>query len=181
VDANAYARQLKQLLPQGSLFALELDSVLSDLLLGISDELARVDGRCEDLVNEWDPRTADQTLGDWERVLDITPPEGATDASRRLMVAARVIAQGGQHATYFISVAASLGFSVEITVTDTHVWTMTVDLSASTSEFGVEHYEFRAGAGRSGDRLQSWRIPQLEDVINRIKPAHTRVLFQYVA
>lgn len=180
MDSAAYARQLKQLLPRGTLFALEAGSTLSGLLLGLADELARIDGRAEDLVDEWDPRTCDDTLEDWERVLAIVPAPGSSEEARRLLVATRVAAQGGAGSAYFIEVAASLGFSVEAARTGVHIWTMTVDLSESTSEFGVEELDFRAGEARAGDVLAEDTIPALETLINRLKPAHTRALFVYV-
>lgn len=180
MDAAAYARQLKQLLPRGSLFALESDSNLSKLLLGIADELARIDGRAEDLVNEWDPRTCDDTIEDWERVLGVTPASGVSLAARRLLVSTMITAQGGSTKAYFAAVAAALGFSVTVVRTAVHTWTMTVDLSESTTEFALESTDFRAGIARAGDPLSSWRIPALEDVINRLKPAHTLALFVYV-
>src|SRR6266540_6757682 len=102
MNAEAYARQLKQLLPRGLLWKLEPTSWLSRLLLAIADELARIDARGEDLQNEWDPRTALETLPDWERILGITPPAGATTIERQAAAAAAIAARGGSTASYFI-------------------------------------------------------------------------------
>lgn len=182
MDALAYARQLKRLLPPGSLWLLETTAKLSKLLLAIADELVRIDGRGDDLVEEWDPRTADETLEDWERVLAIVPAVGDEEATakRQLLVATKMIAQGGQRAAYFVALAAQLGFVALVARTGTHQWTMTVDLDASTSPFAVVETVFRAGTARAGDYLTSRAIPALEDVINRAKPAHTRALFAYI-
>ena len=60
MSAAAYADQLKQLLPRGRLWLLEADAKLRALLLAIAEELARVDARGVDLINESDPRTADE-------------------------------------------------------------------------------------------------------------------------
>ncbi len=181
MDAAAYARQLKHLLPRGSLWALEDGSALGKLLLAIADELARIDARCVALVEEWFPDTADETLDDWERVLGIVPEDGATDAERRLVAAAALTARGGSTPIYFVALALKLGFVTSIAYTSTHVWTMTVDLGASTSPFTVDAYVFMAGAARAGDVLSSARIPELEDAINAAKPAHTKALFVYQA
>lgn len=176
MDASAYRRQLAQLLPRGSLWALDSGSVLSKLLLGIADELARVDGRAEDLVEEWDPRTADECLEDWERVLGLSPDEADTVANRRLAATARFIAQGGCTAAYFTGIATALGFDVvSFTRTNYHTMTMTVQQRRPT----WTNYVFRAGAARSGDPLSYRRIPALENEINRWKPAHVKVLFVY--
>lgn len=177
MEAYAYARQLKQLLPRGILWALESDSELSKLLLGIADELVRVDGRGVALLEEWDPRTADETLADWERALGLIPADGATAAARRLQAAMKLVARGGQTSAYFKALAERLGFTVSIAQTDDYVWTMTV--TVGTAPFAVRTQDFRAGIARAGDTLQSWTIPELEDEINRAKPAHTRALFAY--
>jgi uncharacterized protein YmfQ (DUF2313 family) len=176
-----YARQLKQLLPPGALWWLDPGSWLSTQLLAIGDELARVDGRGEALVDEWDPRTALETLPDWERVLGL--PEGAAalssvTAERQAAVARKLAARGGQTAAYFIGLAARLGFVVTVVETVAHTWRMDVDLSQSTATLAVS--EFRAGSARAGDRVANRSVADLEYVINRAKPAHTVVLFAYL-
>lgn len=113
VSAEAYARQLKQLLPRGSLWNLAPESWLSKLLLGLADELARIDARAQDLLNEWDPRTATETLDDWERVFGVTPPS-AVAADRRIAIAAAVTARGGSTPAYFVAVATALGFAATV-------------------------------------------------------------------
>lgn len=180
MDAYAYARQLKQLLPQGAVWSLQQATWMSKLLLGIADELVRIDDRAANLVDEWDPRTADETLPDWEEVLEVVPADGATDAARRVVITARFIAQGGSTLVYFALLATTLGFVVTVANTTQSVWTMTVDLAAA-EPFPLQTYIFRAGAARSGDRLRSWTIPELEDVINAAKQAHTRALFVYLS
>lgn len=175
MTVEAYARQLKQLLPRGMLWNLEPDAMMSKLLLGVSEELARIDARGVDLLDEWDPSTASETLEDWERALDITPPDGATEDERRVAVAAKYIARGGQTPAYFISLAAALGFTVTITEVPPHRWRVNV----LETPYTVRVQSFRAGASRAGDRLRSWTVPELEDQINEAKPAHSRALFVY--
>jgi uncharacterized protein YmfQ (DUF2313 family) len=179
MDAPAYARQLKQLLPTGSLFTMEPDSWLSKLLLAIGDELARVDARGEKLLDEWDPRTAVETLEDWERVLGIAPPTTATTADRQVAIVAQYVARGGSTAAYFIEMAARLGFVATVTVTAASTWRMDVDLAASSAAYTLRVSEFRAGSSRAGDRVANKDVAELESVINRAKPAHTLALFAY--
>lgn len=179
MDSAAYARQLKQLLPPGRLWNLEPDSRLSKLLLGIADELARIDGRGEDLLDEWNPAAASETLDDWERVLGITPPAGATDAERRVAVAAKYVARGGQTAAYFVSLAERLGFVATISVVEPYIWRMTVDIGASSSSATVLEQHCEAGISGAGDFLDSWTVAELEGPINEAKPAHTLALFAY--
>jgi uncharacterized protein YmfQ (DUF2313 family) len=175
-----YARQLKQLLPPGALWWLDPGSWLSTQILAIGDELARVDARGETLVDEWDPRTALETLPEWERVLGV--PDGATPlssitAERQAAAARKLAARGGQTAAYFVELAARLGFVVTIVETVAHTWRMDVDLSQSTATLAVS--EFRAGSARAGDRVANRSVAELESVINQAKPAHTVVLFAY--
>lgn len=117
--ALAFARQLKQLLPRGDLWRLDPDSWISKTLHAVGDELARVVTRGLDLLNEADPRTATETLGDWERVLGlpdtcvVTIP--VTDSARQAAITGKWVATGGQSRPYFVQVAAALGFTATVT------------------------------------------------------------------
>lgn len=183
MDVNAYGRQLKQLLPSGKLWNLEPGSVLSKLLLGTSEELARVDARGADLVEESDPRTATETLDAWERMLGL--PDGdvlvvpGTTAARRQAVVSKLLKTGGQSRAYYIQLAAACGYTV--TIYDT---------------YGLEL--FRVNRQRMGDRLlgaawaHTWKVTvqppagsalthaELERILRRVAPAHTVVIFEYV-
>jgi uncharacterized protein YmfQ (DUF2313 family) len=109
----AYARALRLLLPPGRLFD-EPGAELTLLLGALADELARVDARGVDLVNESDPRTAVETLSDWEsmvglpddRVLSIP----STTAARQVAIVAKLVARGGQSPGYFAALCAACGY-----------------------------------------------------------------------
>jgi uncharacterized protein YmfQ (DUF2313 family) len=181
-DASAYARQLKALLPPGKLWNLAVDSVLSKVCLALGDEFARVDGRGADLIEESDPRTAYETLDDWERVLGL--PDAAvtviptTPEARRLAITQKYIGVGGQSAAYYEQLAAACGYTV------------TVD-----DAFGslVLRSGFRSGARCYGtDWAFVWQVnvsppagdalthEELEAIIRRVSPAHTTVIFVYL-
>lgn len=176
MDAEAYARQLKQLLPPGRLWRLDTGSVLSALLVAIGQTLARVEARAVDLLAEWDPRTADETLPDWERALGL-PEDGQVLApsveGREAAAVRKYLAQGGATAAYFIGIAQRLGFTVTIDEPALHTWRMTVHAAATTTS------DFRIGS-RIGDRISGRSNVELERVINRLKPAHTLCLFLYL-
>lgn len=183
LTSDAYARMLKQLLPRGPLWFVEPGSVLSKTLLAIADELARVGERGEDLIEESDPRTATETLDDWERNLGL--PDHcieaipATDEERRLAITQKLIKRGGQTPALYIALAAAAGYDVEITE----------DYGATIA---------RSGKCRSGDRIYGeewahvWKVTadppsgpalshdELECIINRAKPAHTFVFFEFL-
>ena len=179
MDVNAYARQLKQLLPRGSLWKLDPYSWLSKLLLGIAEEPSRIDARGEDLLDEWDPRTATETLDDWERVLGVTAPS-AVAADRRIAITAAFIARGGSSRAYFIAVAAAMGFTVTIDEIAASTWRMNVDLSSYTGPWALAESWFTSGSGRSGDPIHTWTVTEFEKVFNLAKPAHTVLYFLYV-
>jgi hypothetical protein len=124
LSAEAYARQLKQLLPRGLLWRLDPGSWLSKLLLAISDELARIDGRAEVLVNEWDPRTAVETLPEWERIFGL--PSTGTTAQRQAAIAGAAAARGGQSRQYFIGLLAQMGYVATLAETAAHTFSVLI-------------------------------------------------------
>lgn len=62
-----YLRQLQSLLPPGPAWPKDDGATLTRLFGALSSELARVDGRAWQLVEEADPRTTGELLADWER------------------------------------------------------------------------------------------------------------------
>ena len=175
MSADAYARQLMQLLPRGSLWNTEIGSTLRKLLLGLAEELARVDARGEVLLDEWSPDTASETLEDWERVLGITPEDGATEDERRIAAAAKYVARGGQTPAYFVALAGALGFTATVTEIPPHRFRMNV----TETPYPVVEQDFRTGLSVCGDTLGSRTVPQLETPVNQAKPAHSLALFVY--
>jgi len=179
----AYVRQLKALLPGGVLWNLEPDSILTALVSAVAGELARVDARSDDLVNEEDPRTAVETLSDWERVLGL--PDAcltvipSSTADRQAAIVRRLTARGGQSAAYFLGLAAARGFIATVDEPTTHAWRLTSDLLHSSSACEVTY--FRASVARAGDRVVSRASPELECVIGHAQPAHANAIFRYLA
>jgi len=88
--ADAYARMLEALLPPGRLWPLaSLTSLVHSLMLGSSDELARLDQRTIDLRNEADPRTAVETLPEYETDLELVA--ASTTAERQANVVGALV------------------------------------------------------------------------------------------
>jgi uncharacterized protein YmfQ (DUF2313 family) len=182
VTPSRYGRQLQQLLPRGSLWRTDADAWLMKSLVAIGDELGRVEDRGVDLINEADPRTADETLEDWEAMLGLpdeeVPTLPATTAGRRLAVTQKFVRQGGQTAAYFIALAAACGYTA--TVYDAYGATV-----------------FRAGH-RAGERCAgalwayAWKMivqppsgtalthAEFEACIRKAAPSHTTVVFEYL-
>lgn len=198
-DAASYADQLRALLPTGAAWPTDPDSNLGQLLAGIAEELARVDARSEALLDEADPRTTLELLGDWERVAGLPDacfgqPDNIPE--RQVAVVSRISGVGGQSRAYFSELAASLGYVVTIDefrpfrcgdvcggrtygAEWRHVWRMNIlpnDYDVPDDQFYVT--QFRCG-DRCGKRLRGWGAINLECLVGRHKPAHSVVLFSY--
>jgi uncharacterized protein YmfQ (DUF2313 family) len=190
LSAEAYARQLKQLLPLGQAWNLEPTSNLSKLLTGVADECARIDGRGVTLFAEADPRTAFELLTDWERVLGLPNPCVTTEqslAQRRAAVLAQLISLGGQTPAYFIEIAAALGYAVTIAEFTPHdvnddvgqpidgdAWAYAWQVNAPLNTIGELSVDDPVS-----EPIAWWGNVALECVLTRLKPAHTFVIFAY--
>ena len=194
LTAADYLAQLQALLPQGFAWPRQADAALTKLLLAWADEMARIDGRAADLVEEADPRTTAELLADWERVAGLPDPCVAalginqTTAQRRAALVAKLTTIGGQSAAYYIALAASLGYTITVTefspfqagsaagdALTNDGWQFVWQVNAPEASI----VEFAAGRSSAGEPLRSWGNELLECVINRLKPAHTYVLFAY--
>lgn len=192
LSAEAYLAQLQALLPQGAAWPREAEATLTKLLAALAEELARVDARAEDLLDEADPRTAYELLADWERVAGLPDPcvtDTQSTDQRRAVLVARLAHLGGQSAAYFINIAVALGYP-GATVSEFRPATCNDDCNDA---IGTEDWRFawrlnlpQAAAvfvatcnSTCNDALQGWGNTALECVVNRVKPAHTTVLFAY--
>lgn len=195
LSANDYLEQLQGLLPTGAAWPTEPTTALTKLLTGLAQELARVDARADNMLEESDPRTAYETLLDWE--VDAGLPDqcwilygGTSVESRRAALLMRITSRGGQSVSYFIGLAALLGYpNASITEylpmtcssncnaylnTATAGWAYAWTMKLPTSRITV----MTCGSACS-DPLRDWGDDILECVIQRYRPAHTTVLFSY--
>lgn len=160
-NAGDYQHMQAQLLPPGPAFDADKDDTLPDLQLGFADELDRFDTLAAGLLTtESDPAATTLLLGEWERMAglpDTCTGAIADTAGRRLALAQKISAQGGQSRSHFIGLAAALGFTATISETPASFsWVLNVSVDAGL-------------------------IPRaaLECIINRTKPGHTTVTFSY--
>lgn len=192
LDADAYRRTLAALLPRGLAWPREPCSVLQRLLGAWADELARVDGRGDDLLEEAFPNTAAELLSEWEIAFglpDVCGPELAPEdlAGRRAALWAKVITTGGQSPAYFLALAAALDWDVALIEHRRHTvgqtveaplhgdpWAYTWELH---SDEGAEVTNFTAASAVSAP-LATW-ADWRECLFRRLKPAHTHLLFSY--
>jgi len=193
-DADAWRGQLERLLPSGPAWAVPADGTMDNLLAALADEFARADGRITALLDEADPRTALELLGNWETTAGL--PDSCTGTpdsldERRTALAQKIAEVGGQSRAYFTALAGALGYATTIEelgparIGDrigarvggtewSHVWRVHVSLDA-----GLPNARVARVGDRIGVRLRGWGSIDLECVIRRHAPAHTIVLFSY--
>ena len=115
-SAGHYPAQLEQLLPPGVVFDLEEGNSLRKLFQAIGEELERVRLRILDLPEESDPRTATETLEDWERILGLPdvniPVLPVSPEGRRIAITQKFIARGGQSFSFFSTLIAAAGWNL---------------------------------------------------------------------
>lgn len=193
LTSTDYLAQLQALLPPGPAWSQDADAPITRLLDGLAQELARVDGRALQLLEEADPRATAELFADWERAAGL--PDACavafggdqTTAQRRAALLGRLSAMGGQSAAYYVGLAAAIGYA--ITITEFHEHTVNDD---------VEHPLYGAAwifcwqvnaalntviditvDSTVDDPIAAWGNSLLECVIRRLEPAHTTVLFSY--
>jgi len=180
-----YVHQLKVLLPVGPLWtSLKEDSVFKSLIESFAVEFQRIDTRSVVLCDELDPRTATEIFDEWWEFAGLPDPcvgEPETLAEKRAAVVAKLTNAGGQSRQFFIDLAASIGYTITITeydggatpaLIDQFYWQVNAAAQADMIPFRV--------TSTVDNRLRYW--PQntaLECLINRLKPAHTVVIFSY--
>lgn len=194
LTAAAYLAQLQALLPQGAAWPRDADATLTQLLAALAEELARVDLRADDLLNEADPRTTYELLTDWERVAGLPDPCTPDDASideRRMSLVQRLTMLGGASAAYFIALAEVLGYP-GATVTEFRPFTCVSDCNDFLNPAPTWTHQWRLSlpasritvmncASPCNASLRTWGDSTLECVVNRLKPAHTDLTFTYGA
>jgi uncharacterized protein YmfQ (DUF2313 family) len=172
------------------LFPVELTGVFDDdiELEGMHLDAAQASAEC--LLNEI---YADQTyslLTDWERVCGLIPATDAQLQGRRDAVVQKLRDIGGLSRAYYISLAATLGWTITI---DEYLpfmsgWARSGDVDYDedvcwiwrVNVAGNAAYSFRSGLSVAGEGLTWWTANDiLEALIDELKPAHTAVIFNY--
>lgn len=192
MNADQYNDQIEALLPQGKAWPREAGTNMRQLTRALAEEFARIDGRSSDLLREALPSTTLEMLADWERAAglpDTCVAVAQTLQERRNALLAKLTNSGGQSRAFFIALAEYLGFTVTITefrpfragissagdaVCDDEWWFV---WRINAPETTVTY--FRAGLSAAGEPLRKWGNELLECVMNRVKPAHTHLIFGY--
>lgn len=177
MNTDDYKNQLIALLPVGGIWpSPQVVNNLTQLLDALAEELARIDGRIQNLVNEVFPNTTVEMITDWERNTGL--PFKCTGAletlqQRRAAILSVLTIERSLSAMYYIELASRLGFDITIDETAAYTWQVT----AAVDENAVY---FRAGQSAAGDPLIQTLNNLLECVMQLLKPAHTVVTFNYI-
>lgn len=192
MDRAAYTDQLQSLLPRGAAWPREPGAELTKLVGVVAFELAKVDERAQNLIEEADPRYTTELLPDWERVLGLPDPcagDVQTLEGRRERVIQKRTMRGGQSRPYLISVAAALGYAVTITEFEPTTCESACDELLYTEEWrfvyriNAPEVTIRVANCNSGcdEPLQTWGNEVLECNIRKHTHSHLHVLFGYGA
>lgn len=105
------------LLPIGRAWTRSPDSQLGKLMLGLGDELARIDGLGDRLLDESFAESAFMLLPDWEAFAglpDCPTSNDTTIENRRLALAAKLKMTGSLCTAFFEQLAAERGYNIKI-------------------------------------------------------------------
>lgn len=156
----------------------------------------RLQQRAGDVLNGISPDTSNTLLSDWERVCGLKTDFNKSYQERVKRVILQLNAIGGLSIPYFIRLAESIGYRIEIkeysplqndlpTAGDLaqfrhepkesliFMWRVTVLSGNSNIVY------FRAGNSVAGDHLVEFGDPIIETFFRDLKPAHTYCYFAY--
>lgn len=192
--ATEYAAMLRKLLPRGIIWTAAPASNLASLLAAFGEELARLEGEAERLLRELDPQQSLEALEDWEEELglpDECSPEGAGVAARRDAIVKKLQRGGFMNEAYYVELDRSLGYedAVVSQVREFRVGVSRMGDRLNDILFhhvffvsvpsGAQILAFRTGESGMGERLRTWGDDSLECILNRQKPAHSKVFVTY--
>lgn len=191
-----YAQMLGALMPPGSVWLTESDSFQGQLLAAWAEELARVDGRVGDLIDEAFPGTVTELIDEWEADFGLPEPcDTRTDldlATRRARLLWKYTYRADHTVTGWQALAASYGATIElysyypsyagrmvagrplIGRLGRYFWRITITSPT------VAVTRFTAGRSRAGQSLGTWERSNLECAVRRRAHAHTIPIFAYI-
>jgi len=194
-----WQKQLRRLFPRGIAWIRkeETDSELRKLIDSSAIEACRVEERAFELIEEVDPRTTNELLTDWERLLGLpdeceSSPENLTIQDRRDRIVQVLTTSGSQNKQFYVDLAANFGITISVEDVNDQPpfrasrgragdrltngdWTYAFVISAPFENAT----RFRASQSRAGDRLVDVSNPTLECLINKHKPAHTIAILTF--
>jgi len=168
---------LAKLLPPGGLWNLESGSWLHRILTALGDEFDRVVARGVDLINESDPRTATETIGDWERTVglpDVQVPVLPTElGARRSIVIQKLLSRGGQDVGFFVNLASACGWSVALSLTEP----LRSGFRCGARCYGGDAWAYAITVGMSNPVANALPLTDTKRIMRAAMHAHIIVVF----
>lgn len=180
-----------RLLPRGRAWPKEADATLPQALAPLMPVYSRQAARAAYLLQDAFPATSSELLPEWLETLGLPGAYASLDLTQsqlQQLAVSRIIGGGGQSPSYFIALAATLGYAITIQqFSPFHVgmavglpiygdaWAYVWQVNGPT--FSVDY--FLVGRDAVGEPLASWSNTVLQSEFSRLKPAHTTVLFNY--
>lgn len=192
--AEDYRQLLASLLPPGLIWPRDAESVLGRLLMALAEELARIDARAEDLINESDPRTTFELLSEWEVAYGLPDKCSGLSASlaeRRAAVHSKLTKTGGQTPAFFVELALGLGSVITIEEFEPFTCGAGSRAGRSLGSMDVRYwwrvhgldtpavFLFHAGAWTAGNSIAALGTRDVECVLRELKPAQSELFFKY--
>ena len=185
---------LTKLLPPGPAWHRREGSSGNAVLKSGADQLQKVDSYADSLIDEADPRTAQQTFDDWLRVYGLPDDclkylENLTDEQLRRALLVKV-KRSGLTAAFFKELGLVFDIDIDTNYCDpfrvnsrvdarlygpewshAFVLVITADVNSQKDFFRVNY--------RANNRLATWGVEFLECLIKANAPAHAQVIFSY--
>jgi uncharacterized protein YmfQ (DUF2313 family) len=193
--AEAYLWQFQRLLPRGRIWHRGWGTVEAQDLLTLMPQWVRLHARANNLIDDSFPCSTVELLPEWEATLGLpdpcVQPPLDTLQERTAAVCAKFVARGGSSREYFIHLAASLGFQIQIIqyapfrvglsrVGDplngpdwAFAWKIVVQGDVGTITY------FRVGGSAVGERLATWGIEALQCMFAANVPANTIPIWSF--
>ncbi|MFJ5378118.1 YmfQ family protein [Pectobacterium sp. CHL-2024] len=118
-DVDDYTHALQNLMPTGMAWPRSVNGIQYALLRALAQSFHATDVTAHELLTGAFPATATMMLPEWEATLglpdDCAIGDIVTIEQRRQAVVTKLLSTGGQSKTYFIELAAMLGYEVTIT------------------------------------------------------------------
>ena len=184
---DQYSHMLLALLPRG--YAWPTDGALGDISMALAEELQRIEGRAEGLLDEADPRTVIELIEDWEGDWGLPDPclgQLGTLQQRRELLTNKIVGIANQSRQTYIDRAADLGYAITITeytegdAISGHPQIPLLDAAYVIQiNSTVNTIDPRTYSAFYGEAYATWGNEILECALNAIKQSHRLLIFNY--
>ena len=195
MNHNDYLEMIWALYPKGLAWIRE-NGTLNKINAAVADELVKVDGRIQALLNEADPRKTAEMITDWERVWglpDECTPLGSTMQERRAAIISKIIMAGRMSPAFYQALIKEMGYDADdliewkpLVIGETITTGTMTDPDPLTrfcwgwAVYGLSSNMFECGVSECLDPLGDWSEgAELLCRMNKLKPAHTQVIFNF--